>query len=107
APSGVAVVGDLAYVANQGTNTVTVINTKTGAVVGSPIVVGSAPTGVLASADGSKVFVTNRTSGTVSVIRTLDNTLTEPITVGTSPEQMALNSTGTKLYVTNYGSSNV
>jgi YVTN family beta-propeller protein len=40
-PSGVATVGDLAYVANQGTNTVTVINTKTGAVVGSPIVVGA------------------------------------------------------------------
>ena len=106
-PSGVALVGDLAYVANQGTNTVTVINTKTGAVVGSPIVVGSAPTGVLASADGSKVFVTNRTSGTVSVIRTLDNTVIGSVRVGTSPEQMALNSTGTKLYVTNYGSSNV
>jgi YVTN family beta-propeller protein len=106
-PYGVALVGDLAYVANQGTNTVTVINTKTGAVVGSPIVVGSAPTGVLASADGSKVFVTNRTSGTVSVIRTLDNTVVGSVRVGTSPEQMALNSTGTKLYVTNYGSSNV
>jgi YVTN family beta-propeller protein len=106
-PAGVAVVGDLAYVANQGTNTVTVIDTKTGAVVGNPIVVGSAPTGVLASADGSKVFVTNRTSGTVSVIRTSDNTVVGSVKVGTHPEEMALDNTGTKLYVTNYGSSNV
>jgi YVTN family beta-propeller protein/VCBS repeat-containing protein len=106
-PYGVALVGDLAYVANQGTNTVTVINTKTGAVVGNPIVVGTAPTAVLANADGSKVYVTNRTSGTVSVIRTSDNTVIGSVRVGTNPEQMALDSTGTKLYVTNYGSSNV
>ena len=106
-PSGVAVVGDLAYVANQGTNTVTVINTKTGAVVGNPIFVGTAPTGVLANADGSRVYVANRTSGTVSVIRTSDNTVIGSVRVGTQPEQMALNSAGTKLYVTNYGSSNV
>ncbi len=106
-PSGVATVGDLAYVANQGTNTVTVINTKTGAVVGNPIVVGTAPTGVLANADGSKVYVTNRTSGTVSVIRTSDNTVIGSVKVGTHPESMAINSTETRLYVTNYGSSNV
>jgi YVTN family beta-propeller protein/VCBS repeat-containing protein len=104
-PSGVAMVGDLAYVANQGSNTVTVINTKTGAVVGSPIVVGSAPTGILANADGSKVYVANRTSGTVSVIRTSDNTVIGSVQVGTNPEQMVIN--GTRLYVTNYGSSNV
>jgi YVTN family beta-propeller protein/VCBS repeat-containing protein len=104
-PAGVAMVGDLAYVASSGTNTVTVINTKTGAKVGNPIVVGTAPTGVLANADGSKVFVTNRTSGTVSVIRTSDNAVIGSVRVGTNPEQMALN--GTKLYVTNYGSSNV
>jgi YVTN family beta-propeller protein len=106
-PAGVAMVGDLVYVANQGSNTVTVINTKTGAVVGNPIVVGSAPTGVLANSDGSKVFVSNRTSGTVSVIRTSDNTVIGSVKVGTHPEQMALNSTGTRLYVTNYGSGNV
>ena len=105
-PLGVAVVGDLAYVANQGANTVTVINTKTGAVVGNPIVVGSAPTGVLANADGSKVYVTNRNSGKVSVIRTSDRSVTS-VTVGTNPEFMALNDTGTRLYVTNYGSNNV
>jgi YVTN family beta-propeller protein/VCBS repeat-containing protein len=105
-PYGVALVGDLAYVANQGTNTVTVVNTKTGAVVGNPIQVGTAPTGVLANADGSKVYVTNRTSGTVSVIRTSDRSVTS-VTVGTNPEFMALNDTGTRLYVTNYGSSSV
>ncbi|HTI73861.1 MAG TPA: beta-propeller fold lactonase family protein, partial [Mycobacterium sp.] len=106
-PAGVAMVGDLAYVANQGTNTVTVVNTKTGAVVGNPIVVGTAPTGVLANANGTRVYVTNRTSGTVSVIRTSDNTVIGSVKVGTSPESMAFNSAGTRLYVANYGSSDV
>ena len=106
-PAGVAMVGDLAYVANQGTNTVTVVNTKTGAVVGNPIQVGTAPTGVLANANGTRVYVTNRTSGTVSVIRTSDNTVIGSVKVGTSPESMAFNSAGTRLYVANYGSSDV
>lgn len=106
-PYGVALVGDLAYVANKGANTVTVVNTKTGAVVGSPIVVGTAPSGVVASADGTRVFVSNRTSGTVSVIRTSDNTVVGSVRVGTSPESMVLNSTGTRLYVANYGSGSV
>src|SRR4029450_8622021 len=68
-PYGVSVVGTTAYVTNQGSNTVSVINTLTGQTIGSPIVVGSAPTGVVASADGVYVFVSNRNSGTVSVIR--------------------------------------
>jgi len=51
--------------------------------------------------------VTNRTSGTVSVIRTSDNAVIGSVKVGTSPESMALNITGTRLYVANYGSSNV
>ena len=48
-PSGVAIVGNRAYVANQGTNTVSVLDATTGAAVGNPITVGSAPTGVAAS----------------------------------------------------------
>ena len=69
--------GNTAYVANQGTNTVSVINTLTGQTVRSPIVVGSAPTGVVASPDGAYVYVATRTSGTVSVIRTSNNTVVD------------------------------
>ena len=127
-PYGVAVVGNTAYVTNQGTNTVSVINTLTGQSIGAPIVVGSAPTGAVASLDGAYVFVSNRNSGTVSVIRTADNkvvdinpatpTTVDAIKVGSQPEWMAINTSdittptgvvnkGTRLYVANYGSGTV
>lgn len=102
-----AIIGNRAYVANQGTNTVSVLDATTGAAVGSPIVVGSAPTGVAASPDGSKVYVTNRTSGSVSVIRTSDNKVVNTITVGTQPESVTFSTDGTWAYVTNYGSKSV
>ena len=126
-PYGVALVGNTAYVANQGTNTVSVINTLTGQTVRSPIVVGSAPTGVVPSPDGFYVYVANRTSGTVSVIRTSNNTVVDinpgttaidSIKVGSQPEMIAVNTSaittptgvianGARLYVTNYGSGTV
>jgi DNA-binding beta-propeller fold protein YncE len=42
-------------------------------VVGSPITVGTQPLGVAVTPDGSKVYVTNRTDHTVSVIATATN----------------------------------
>jgi YVTN family beta-propeller protein len=118
APYGVTVVGNRAYVANQGTNTVTVLDTSNAAAptLVRTITVGSGPTGLVASPDGSKVYVANKNSGTVSVIRTSDNTVVDinpatttvdSIKVGSQPEFLALNTTGSRLYVTNYGSSTV
>jgi YVTN family beta-propeller protein len=64
-----------AYITSQSNDTVTVINTATNTVLGSPIPVGSAPTGVAVTSDGSKVYVTNEGgNGTVSVISTANNT---------------------------------
>jgi YVTN family beta-propeller protein len=118
APYGVAVVGNIAYVANQGTNTVTVLDTSSG---GAPtlvrtITVGSGPAGLVASPDGSKVYVANQNSGTVSVIRTSDNsvvdinpatTTVDSIKVGSQPQFLAVNTAGSRLYVTNFGSNTV
>ncbi len=107
-PWGVAVVGNKAYVANQGTNTVSVIDAGTGSAIGAAIGVGSAPTGVVASADGAVLYVANRTSGTVSVIRTSDNTAVgSAIQVGSLPESITLNADGTRAYVTNFGTNTV
>ena len=120
-PYGVVVVGTTAYVANQGSNTVSVINTLTGQAVGSPIVVGSAPTSMVVSPNGTRVYVTNRTSGTVSVIDTTTRTVVgSPIQVGSQPESITINTNpitdasgtviapaGSRLYVANYGTSNV
>ncbi len=57
------------------------------------------------TAVGTKVFVNNYGSDSVSVINSVTDTVTATISVGTNP-YMSVNS-GTKLYVINYGSSNV
>jgi YVTN family beta-propeller protein len=52
----------------------------------APIHVGSVPIGVAVTPDGSKVFVANQGSGSVSVIATATNTVTgSPIPVGQDP----------------------
>jgi YVTN family beta-propeller protein/VCBS repeat-containing protein len=106
-PYGVVVVGDKAYVANQGTNTVSVIDIDDGSLV-STITVGSAPTNLVSSPSRSLVYVTNRSSNTVSVISTTTNQVVgSPITVGTQPESITINADGTRVYVANFASNNV
>jgi YVTN family beta-propeller protein len=66
--------------------TVSVINTATNMVVGSPITAGAliSPTGVAVTPDGSKVYVTNEVPATLLVINTATNTVIgSPITFGT------------------------
>ena len=73
---------------------------------------GSNPTGVVISADGTRIYVANTGSNTVSVI---DNDTTsgdykqviKTISVGSAPSAMALNSDGSRLYVANSGSVTV
>ena len=83
-PIGVVVSpdGSRVYVTNYGSNTVSVIDTATDQVTGSPIPVGSGPVGVAVSPDGSRVFVANANSNTVSVIDTANNSLVTTIAVG-------------------------
>jgi YVTN family beta-propeller protein len=59
-----------AYITNASDGTVSVIATTTNTVVGSPITVGATPRGVAVTPDGSKVYVANQGSSTVSVIAT-------------------------------------
>jgi YVTN family beta-propeller protein len=70
------------YVTNAGDDTVSVIDTATNTVVGSPIPVGSVPETLAVTPDGTKVYVTNNFDTTVSVIKTATNTVGSPITVG-------------------------
>ncbi len=48
-----------AYITNENDNTVSVIDTATNTVIGSPIPVGNNPYGVAVTPDGSKVYVAN------------------------------------------------
>jgi YVTN family beta-propeller protein len=95
------------YVANYNAGTVSVINTATNAVGSIPV--GSGPTGVAVTPDGSKVYVANYGGGSgsiVSVINTATNTVGS-ITVGSGPFGVAVTPDGSKVYVANIGSNTV
>jgi len=95
-----------AYIANDASNILSVINTQTNAVVAT-IPGLTSVYGVSASADGSRVYVTNAGSNTVSVINTATNTVVATITVGSVPHGVGVSPDGTTLYVANYGSNTV
>src|SRR5215218_7496635 len=63
-----------AYVANACNDTVSVIDRATNTVTAT-IPVGSNPTGVAITPDGTRVYVTNLNSNNVSVIDTATNTV--------------------------------
>jgi YVTN family beta-propeller protein len=94
-----------AYVTNQGSNTVSVID-ETNTVTGT-IPVGTAPVGVAVTPDGAFAYVTNQNSNTVSAIATATNTVTATVPVGNVPSGVAITSTGASAYVTNFHSANV
>jgi YVTN family beta-propeller protein len=96
-----------AYVANGGGNSVSVIDTTTGTVIGAPIPVGSGPWGVAISRDGAHVYVTNTIDFSVSVIATATNTVVATILGLPSPAALAITPDGAHVYVTSQcGSAN-
>jgi YVTN family beta-propeller protein len=78
-----------AYVANQGSNTVSVIDTTTNTVTAT-INVGGSPFGVAVRPDGARAYVANQGSNTVSVIDTSTNTVIATVSVGTMPVGVAV-----------------
>jgi len=95
-----------AYIANSGSNTVSVINTTTNEIA-TTITVASQPYGVSVSPDGSKVYVTNELSSSVSVINTSTNTVTATIPVGQFPISVTESPDGNTVYVVNDQSSTI
>ncbi len=73
--------GPYAYITNTA-GTVSVIDTSTNTVVGTPISVGIGPGGVAVNPAGTRVYVANQGTGTVSVIDTSSNTKLTDISVG-------------------------
>jgi len=117
-PEGIILVGSYAYVAYSGYGsgtTVKVINTLTDTVTAT-ITVGTNPQALVASSDGSRVYVANTGSYnsttysyencSISVIDTSTNTVISTITMadGTGPSILAITEDG-KLYTTGYGAS--
>src|SRR5579872_5773091 len=95
-----------AYVSNFTDGTVSVIDT-TNNMVTATITVGTNPTNLVVSPDGTKVYVANNGSNDVSVIDTANNMVTATISVGNTPQGIAITPDGTKVYVTNSGNGNV
>jgi YVTN family beta-propeller protein len=106
APFAVAVnpVTNQIYVANDNSNTVTVINGATNAT--TTVSAGSAPSAVAANPVTNQIYVTNAASNTVTVINGATNATTT-VSVGTVPQAVAVNAVTNQIYVANYGSNTV
>ena len=93
-----------AYVANGGSDTVSVIDTATHPPsVVATVGVGMSPDGVAVTPNGKHVYVANAASNTVSVIRAATNTVGGlPIPVGVNPIGVAFTPDGTQAYVANF-----
>ena len=119
-PSGMVITpnGKIAYVINYGSgsgsgrgDTVSMVNLQTNMIAGDPITIGQAPSAIAISPDGKFVYVTNYVdgdtgTGTLSVIRTSDNTVVSTITGFSGPFAIAVTPNGKQAFVTNFGSNN-
>ena len=92
-----------AFISNFGENDVSVINTTSNTVIGSPIPVGNFPTGVAITPDGRFAYITNQDAiGTVSIIDAAAKTvLPGSIPVGTFPIGVAVTPNARFAYVAN------
>jgi YVTN family beta-propeller protein len=108
-PTGIAITpnGARAYVTNFADNTVSVIDTASNTVVGSPISVGSGPAGVAITPNDLSAYVANFVSNTVSVIDTATNTVITTILVGQRPDFLTVSRDGASVFVPNQNSNTV
>ncbi len=104
-----AAAAPFAYIVNEGSANVSVIDTATNKVVAT-IPVGNNPFAVAVTPDGTHVYVTILNLGfgnSVAVINTASNAVVATIQVGVDPFGVAVTPDGTHVYVTNIGSNTV
>ena len=106
--------GTSVYVANQGSNTISLYqrNTTTGALTANgTIATDLDPRGICISNDGTSVYATNRVSNTVSIYtrNTTTGALTAngTIATGLDPRGICISNDGTSVYANNLGSNTV
>ncbi|TPQ23004.1 beta-N-acetylhexosaminidase [Streptomyces sporangiiformans] len=90
--------GRTAYAANQGSNSVSVIDVARGTVTAT-VAVGRVPAGLALAPDGDTLWVANYSDNTVQPVDTADLKAGTPVAVGSGPENMAITPDGGTLYV--------
>ncbi|WP_329274334.1 beta-N-acetylglucosaminidase domain-containing protein [Streptomyces sp. NBC_01451] len=98
--------GRTAYAANQGSDTVSVIDVAA-AKVTATVAVGDVPAGLALTPDGRTLWVADYSDDAVQPIDLATETAGAKITVGDGPENMAITPDGTTLYVANIHDSTV
>ena len=96
----------LAIVADQGANSVDVIDLSSNTVI-ETITVGTTPYGVTIAPNGQYAYIANNGSNSISVVSTLTYTVVNTITVGTTPYFTVFTPDGSIAYVTNNGTNTV
>lgn len=121
-PSGMVITpaGNRAYVNNYGGpeglgsgngKTVSIVDLNSNTIIGAPIEVGLAPAALAMSPYGDYIYVINYETGepetgTMSVIRTSDNSVIATVEGFSGPFAIAVTPNGKYAYVTNFGSNN-
>jgi YVTN family beta-propeller protein len=107
-PTGIAFSPDglRAYTANQGDNTVTVIDVGTGQVTGSISTGFSSPFSVQVSPDGLQLYVGNN-DNTLMIVDTQTLQITKTLTVGFATNAFAVDPAGRMLYASHFASGSV
>jgi DNA-binding beta-propeller fold protein YncE len=99
------------FIANSGSNDVSVISGTVLAVTVPSIPVGTQPVMIAGNAANNKIFVVNRNNGgagSVTEISTIDNTVINPsIPVGTAPIWAVMSTDGLFVFVVNQGDGTV
>jgi YVTN family beta-propeller protein/probable HAF family extracellular repeat protein len=102
--------GSHVYVANSGSNNLSVIDTATNQIQQAPIPAGVNPVDVRTTPDGQRLYVVNglQTNGTLSVIQASTGALIQTIPgLGNFPQALAISPNGSLLYVANAASNTV
>ncbi len=98
------------YVANSGSDTVSVIDPSTQTVIKTiPLAPGSSPWGIAATPNGRKVYVVNSGNGTVSVIDARSGSVYKTIFLSKDswPSNIAITPDGTKAFVTDNNTNTI
>ena len=93
AVSAVSFAGPIAYVPNERSGTLSLIDTDTDAVVGE-IRTGGKPRGIVVSADGKRLYVSDQSTNALLVVDIAARAVSSRVELGESPEGVGISADG-------------